>query len=251
MSKKLSVCIICKNEQKNIERCLQSVAWADEIIVLDSGSTDNTLEIAKRYTDKVFVREDWVGFGKQRQRAEALASNEWIFAIDCDEVVSEELRQEIVESLTAANEKTVIMINRLTSFCGQFIYHSGWYPDYVHRIYNRKHFGYNDKLVHEAVNHKGAQITKLKQNLLHYQYDDMHLYLAKRNNYANISATEKFEKGKSGSLTRAVLSSVVAFIRHYFFRRGFLDGRIGFAIAVIQMQYTFNKYMFLLYKKPK
>ncbi len=108
---KLSVCIICKNEKDKIERCLESVKWADEIIVLDSGSTDETRAIANKYTDKVFVRDDWQGFGEQRRRAEALATNDWIFAIDCDEVVSERLKEEIITTLAKCNEKNILKLN--------------------------------------------------------------------------------------------------------------------------------------------
>lgn len=248
MSNPLSVCIICKNEQEKIERCLNSVAWADEIVILDSGSTDATLDIAKKFTDKIYQREDWAGFGEQRRRAEALASHDWIFAIDCDEEVPEDLKNEIIERLASANEKDVFMLNRLTHFCGQYIYHSGWYPNLVHRIYNRKHFGYNDKLVHEAVSCKGATVSTLKNDLIHYQYNDLFSYLNKRNKYAEIGADEKIKKGKKASLSRAIFASLFAFVKHYFLKRGFLDGKIGFVISVIQMQYTFNKYMFLVYK---
>lgn len=247
---KLSVCIICKNEAAKIEQCLQSVSFADEIIVLDSGSTDDTVEIARRYTDNVHVRTDWNGFGEQRQRAEQLATNDWIFAIDCDEVVPDELAQEIQSKLKECTDDTVLYVNRLTHFCGQFIYHSGWYPSRIARIYNKRQYGYDDKMVHESVACKGARRVDLQHDLLHYQYDDLFEYLNKRNRYADASANEKMRRGKSSSLTRATLASLFAFIKHYFFKRGFLDGRIGFVISVIQAQYTFNKYMFLQYKKP-
>ncbi|MEH6822374.1 MAG: glycosyltransferase family 2 protein [Motiliproteus sp.] len=246
--KKLSVCIICMNEAKTIERCLQSVAFADEIVILDSGSTDATLEIARQYTDKIYSRKDWEGFGIQRQRAEQLASHDWIFAIDCDEVVSSLLKDEIRARLDQAKDGDVIRVNRLTNFCGHLIRHSGWYPDYVDRIYNRNQYGYNDKIVHESVNCKAARKITLKQDLLHYQFDDLFLYINKRNRYAESGANEKLKNHKSASLSRAVTASLTAFIKHYLLKRGFLDGRIGFVIAVIQMQYTFNKYLFLTYK---
>ncbi len=249
INKKISVCIICKNEEKNIERCLKSVDWADEIIIVDSGSCDATLEIAQKYTDKIFIRSDWPGFGKQKQRAEKLASHDWILAIDCDEEVTPELHHEILDALKNADEKTVFMVNRLTNLCGQFIYHSGWHPDYINRLYNRKYFGYNDKPVHESISCKGAHNVKLKHKLLHYQYDDLYLYISKRNSYAEAGACDKFLKNKKTSLSQAVLSALVAFMRHYFLRAGFLDGKLGFVISVIQMQYTFNKYLFLKYKK--
>jgi len=246
---KLSVCIICKNEEKHLEQCLQSVRFADEIVILDSGSDDGTLEIARRYTDQVHVRDDWDGFGIQRQRAEQLASHDWVMAIDCDEVVSDGLREEILAALAEADEHTVLRFNRLTNFCGHLIRHSGWYPDHIDRIYNRRHYGYNDNRVHEAVRCPGARRVTLSHDLLHHQYDDLFEYLNKRNRYAALGAEEKFARGKKGSLTRAVSGALTAFVRHYLLKRGFLDGRIGFVIAVIQMQYTFNKYLFLTYKK--
>lgn len=246
---KLSVCIISKNEQETLERCLESVKWADEIIILDSGSSDKTLTIAKQYTSKIFVQDDWRGFGEQRRRAEALATNDWVFALDCDEVVSEDLKNEILEKLTACNNNTVLRLNRLTHFCGQFIRHSGWYPDRIARIYNKNTTSYNQNLVHESVNTKDCNIVNLKHDLLHFQYQDIFSYLNKRNHYANIGAEQMHKKGKKASLTKATSSALFAFIRHYFLRLGFLDGKAGFIIAVIQSQYSFNKYLFAAYKK--
>ena len=193
---KLSVCIICKNEKDKIERCLESVKWADEIIVLDSGSTDETRAIANKYTDKVFVRDDWQGFGEQRRRAEALATNDWIFAIDCDEVVSERLKEEIITTLAKCNEKNILKLNRLTYFCGQFIRHSGWYPDRIARIYNKKITGYNQNLVHESVVMLDCKPIELKENILHFQHEDIFGYMNKRNHYAHIGAEQMVNKGK-------------------------------------------------------
>lgn len=248
MSNKISVCIICKNEENKIEACLQSVMWADEIVVLDSGSTDNTLTIVKKYTDKLFVREDWPGFGEQKRRAEALATNDWIFSIDADEVVPETLALEIQAAVSDANDEQVFSVNRLTHFCGEFVYHSGWYPDKLPRIYNRTRYRYNQKMVHESLECKDAPITDLQHNLLHYTFSDLSIYLQKRTGYAEAWAQERYNKGKKGSMLKGSLSAVFAFIRHYFLRRGFLDGRIGFLIAVIQFQYTFNKYALLKFK---
>lgn len=246
---KLSVCIICKNEESTLERCLESVKWADEIIIVDSGSTDKTLDIAKRYTNKIAIREDWEGFGKQRRRAEALASNDWVFAIDCDEVVSEELHKEIINTLNKIDNNSILVLNRLTHFCGKFIRHSGWYPSRIARIYNKKITNYNANLVHESVIKKGCKLVNLKADLLHYQYEDLFAYINKRNGYANIGADQLLKKDKSVSIGKAIGSSLFAFIRHYFLRLGFLDGKAGFVIAVIQSHYSFNKYLFADYRK--
>jgi len=246
---KLSICIICKNEENKITQCLDSVSWADEIIVVDSGSTDRTIEIARKFTDKIYIEADWQGFGIQRQRAEEYANNDWIFVIDCDEIVSEELKVEIINKVNNSNDDDVFCVNRLTNFCGEFIYHSGWYPDKIARIYNKQKYRYNSALVHEALDCKKANKIHLKGELFHYQYDDLYLYINKRNRYASLSADDKNRKGKKGSLTKATVSSLFAFIRHYFLRLGFLDGRLGFIIAIIQMQYTFNKYLFTCFYK--
>ncbi|XQF90363.1 glycosyltransferase family 2 protein [Pseudoalteromonas espejiana] len=246
---KLSVCIICKNEESTLERCLESVKWADEIIIVDSGSTDKTLDIAKRYTNKIAIREDWEGFGEQRRRAEALASNDWVFAIDCDEVVSEELHKEIINTLNKIDNNSILVLNRLTHFCGKFIRHSGWYPSRIARIYNKKITNYNTNLVHESVITKCCKLVNLKADLLHYQYEDLFAYINKRNGYANIGADQLLKKDKSVSIGKAIGSSLFAFIRHYFLRLGFLDGKAGFVIAVIQSHYSFNKYLFADYRK--
>jgi len=245
---KLSVCIICKNEQKRLANCLTSVTFADEIIVLDSGSTDQTVDIARQFTDKVFIRNEWPGFGEQRRRAEDLAGNDWILMIDSDEVVSDRLREEILSCLPSATPRQVFRINRLTHFCGQFIRHSGWYPDKICRLYNKQVYRYNRNLVHESLDCKGAELIELSGDLLHYTSSDLGIYLQKRTKYAGIWAEEQFAKGNRSSLPKAIFSSLFAFIRHYFIRAGFLDGKAGFLIAVIQMQYTFNKYILLIMK---
>jgi (heptosyl)LPS beta-1,4-glucosyltransferase len=249
--KKISICIICKNEESKIADCLASVSWADEIVIVDSGSTDNTLEIAKEFTDKIFVEESWSGFGLQRRRAEDFATNDWVFAIDCDEIVTEELKNEILSQVNIASNNDVFYINRLTNFCGQFIYHSGWYPDRIARLYNKVSYRYNEALVHEALDCKGCNKIRLKGDLLHYQYDDIYQYINKRNGYANLGAEYKHKQGKQSGILKATSSAIFAFIRHYFLRLGFMDGRLGFVIAIIQMQYTFNKYLFTYFLQRK
>lgn len=239
---KLSVCIICKNEEAKIENCLQSVTWADEIVLVDSGSTDKTLTLAAKYTDKIFIREDWDGFGEQRRRAEEYASNDWILAIDSDEVISEKLANEIQSHLSQLTEQSVLVLNRLSQFCGKFIYHSGWHPDPIVRIYNKQHYQYNQNLVHESVDCKGAKKVKLKEKLLHYTFDTVEQYQTKIDRYAVDWAEDRFRKGKKISIFRPYTSALFAFIRHFIFRLGFLDGIAGLKISNIQMRYTYDKY---------
>lgn len=245
MTNQLSVIIICQNEESRIGRCLESVRWADEIIVVDSGSTDKTLEIVAQYTDKIFFNTDWPGFGPQKRFAENKAGNDWVLSIDADEVVSDELCDEIIKIMDKADDSSVYRINRLTHFCGKFIKHSGWYPDRIVRLYNKQHYHFNDALVHEAVDCKGAQKIDLNGHLLHYTFQSLAEYMDKRNGYAKLWASSQFAKGRKVGVIELLIHSWFAFIRHYFLKLGLLDGYHGFLIAVIQMQYTFNKYNYL------
>lgn len=248
MNNKISVVIICKDEAKRIRRCLESVCWADEIVIVDSGSADKTLDIAREFTENIFDHHDWQGFGCQRRIAEDKASNDWILAIDSDEVLSLELQQEIKSVIESADENEVFRLNRLTHFCGKFIRHSGWYPDRIVRLYNKKKYRYNDAFVHEAVACKGAKIIDLKGMFFHYTADSLKEYIDKRNRYADAWAKRQQDKGKRAYILQILARPIFAFFRHYIFRLGFLDGYHGFLIAVIQMQYTFNKYNFLFFK---
>ncbi len=248
MKSKLSVTIICKNEESRIRRCLESVTWVDEIVVVDSGSTDNTLDIVAEYTDKIYTNEDWPGFGLQKRLAVDKASNNWILALDSDEVVSDQLKDEIIMCLSEAEEKTVYRINRLTHFCNKFIYHSGWHPDKIVRLFNKKHYTYNDKLVHETVQCKEAKKIDLKGKLFHYTFESLEEYMDKRNTYAKAWADSQYKKGRKTSVFEVVTHTLFSFVRHYVLRLGVLDGYHGFLISVIQMQYTFNKYNFLKFK---
>lgn len=248
MKNKLSVIIICKNEENRIRRCLESVRWVDEIVVVDSGSNDKTLEIVAEYTDKIFINTDWQGFGPQKKLAESKAENDWVLAIDSDEVVSEKLRDEIVSVIKKADDNNVYRLNRLTNFCNKFIRHSGWYPDRIVRLYNKKYYHYNDAFVHEAVSCKGARVIDLKGDLLHYQLDSLEDYIDKRNRYAKAWAESQFSKGRKTNVVEILVRCFFAFFRHYILRLGLLDGYHGLLIATIQMQYTFNKYSFLKFK---
>ena len=248
MNKKISVIIICKNEEQRIRSCLEAVAWADEIVLLDSGSTDSTLEIARAFTDKIYINTDWQGFGPQKRLAESYASHDWVLAIDSDEIVTEGLHREIIDSLESASEKTVFRINRLTYFCGKFIRHSGWHPDRIVRLYNKKNYHYNDAYVHEAVSCEGAKKIDLKEKLLHYQVLSLEDYIDKRNSYAKAWADAQYARGKKTNVLEIFVRSFFAFFRHYIIRLGVLDGYHGVLISVIQMQYTFNKYNFLKFR---
>lgn len=248
MKNKISVVIICKNEERIIRKCLDSVTWADEIVIVDSGSTDRTIEIVSEYTDKIFINSDWQGFGYQKKLAVNKASYDWVLSLDSDEVVSEELKAALLTHLDSLDNEKVYRINRLTHFCGKFIYHSGWYPSRIVRLFNRKHYDFNDKLVHETVSCKSAEKVNIEGKLYHYTFDSLEEYIDKRNRYAKAWAKGKYEQGKKVSVLSIISHSLFAFIRHYIIQFGFLDGYHGYLIAKIQMQYTFNKYNFLKFK---
>jgi len=245
---KLSAVLITKNAGEDFERCLQSLGFADEIVVLDSGSTDNTIAIAERAGARVFSSETWPGFGPQRQHAQQYARGEWLFWIDADEVVSDELAQSVQAVIKEAPANTVLKVSRLSWFFGRFIRHSGWYPDRVVRLYRRDEFGYNNAMVHEKVACEGAQVRVLAGELLHYTATDFQDYFNKSVRYAADWAEERAQRGEKANLFNACTHSVAAFLRYYFFKLGFLDGRHGFLLAATTAHYVFNKYAALWIK---
>lgn len=166
---RLSVALIVRNEAQNLPACLEQVRWAAEIVVLDAGSSDATLDIARRYTDKVFVAADWQGYGVQRQRAQAHATGDWVFMLDADERVTPELRSAIEKVVAEDRRDRVYAVPRLSWVFGRFIRHGGWYPDRVIRLYARDRARYNDALVHEKLVYDSAmQVENLQGDLLHY-----------------------------------------------------------------------------------
>jgi (heptosyl)LPS beta-1,4-glucosyltransferase len=240
----LSVVLITKNEAENLAPCLQGVAWADEIVVLDSGSTDETREIARRFTDKVYLDAQWQGFGVQRQRAQKKAKGDWIFVVDADERVTPELQQEICAILESDDRHTVYAIPRLSWAFGSYIRHSGWYPDYVVRMYPRERAGYDDAVVHEKVVFgKEMRVVRLHGNLLHYTFRDLEHWVKKTAHYATAWGERKQALGRRGSVGSALGHALGSFCTTYFLRRGFLDGRAGLILAVLGAYSRFLKYI--------
>lgn len=239
MSLGLSVILITKNEAANIRDCLRAVSWADEIIVVDSGSTDGTPQIAKEMGALVYSH-DWPGFGPQKNRALAYASKDWVFSIDADERVTPEQHAELERAMQEGGADGYFC-PRLSQFCGTFIWHSGWYPDYVLRLFKRGNGRFSDSLVHESIILEG-RAEKLKIPLLHYSYLTMDDVERKVEHYSNAAAQQMFEEGKRASWMRAALSGGWAFIRTYIVRFGVLDGGAGLQIALMNMRTTFLKY---------
>ncbi|WKE65814.1 glycosyltransferase family 2 protein [Gallaecimonas kandeliae] len=239
---KLSAVIITKNVAADLPNCLKSLDFVDEIVVLDSGSTDGTLKIAEAAGAKVFESTDWPGFGPQRQRAQQHAQGDWLFWIDADEVVTEELKAGILAAIEEQRPQVVYRANRLTDFFGRFIKHSGWYPDRIVRLHRSGEYRYDDALVHEKVDCKGALVLDLPGHLLHYTTGDFTSYLQKSVRYAGDWAEDRAKRGKKAGLLSASLRSFVAFLRKYLLQRGFLDGKHGLLLAIFTAHYTFNKY---------
>ena len=235
----LSVILITKNEASNICSCLESVAWADELIVVDSGSTDGTVAIARAMGAKVF-EHDWPGFGMQKNRALSYVSMDWVLSVDADERVSMELRAEIL-SVLKEPKTDGYFIPRLSQFCGTFIHHCGWYPDYVLRLFRRDKGRFSDSLVHESVQLDGRS-EKLTSDLLHYSYIDDADVDRKVEHYSNAAARQMFLAGKRSGLPRAFLSAVWAFLRTYVIRMGVLDGLAGWHISKMNAHTTWLKY---------
>lgn len=240
MVEPVSVVIIAKNESRHIEACLQSVQWADEIVVVDSGSSDDTCAIARRYTDKVFELP-WQGFGPQKQAAVDLASHTMIFSIDCDERVPEELADELRGILRAGPAFAGYWVPRRTFIGAKEIRHSGWSPDLVVRLFDRNRARFSDHLVHESVVVDGPT-SICSQSLLHFSFQSIGDMLPKLNQYSALAAQQMFESGKRCGWCSLIVKPVAAFMKTYVVKRGFLDGFEGLVIAVISSLSAFMKY---------
>ena len=242
---KLSVTIITKNEEAAIAACLASVAWVDEIVVVDSGSTDKTVEICKAHGAIVHSTKQWPGFGPQKNSALGFASHEWVLSIDADERISLELRAEIEQALSLNTSNVAYQIPRSSSYCGQFMRHSGWWPDYVLRLFPKSQAIFSDDIVHEHVIFKG-EIRTFKNPLLHISYIDLEEVLDKTNRYSSDGAAKLAGRGKTASLSSAILHGLWAFLRTYVLKLGFLDGRMGFILAVSNAETTYYRYLKLM-----
>lgn len=244
----LSVIIITKNEALNIRECIESVKWADEIIVVDSGSTDDTVAICREFTPHVYSH-DWPGFGVQKNRALDYASKDWVLSLDADERVTPELRAEIETTLHEGKARGY-EIPRLSSFCGKFMHHSGWYPDYVLRLFRRGSARFSDSLVHERLI-IDSKTERLESLLLHYAFENLEEVLHKTNQYSTAGAQMQFQRGRNSSLSGAVLRGLWSFVRTFVLRAGFLDGREGFILAVSNAEGTYYRYLKLMLLNKK
>ena len=237
---RISVCLITKNEEAHVRECLESVDWADEIVVVDSFSTDRTVEMARTFTDKVVQRE-WPGINAQRQFALEQATGEWVFCIDADERVSPELRQSILAAFRDGEPACDgFYCARLTRFLGRWIRHSGWYPDYKLRLFRRSKGRFGDNDPHDQVLLEGPT-RKLKGDLIHHTYRDLAHNVATVNSFTSTAVEGVHRRGGRFRVTMILLDPPVTFFKKVVLQRGFLDGVPGVIIAVVSAFRAFLK----------
>ena len=242
----LSVIVIAKDEEASIARTLESVAFADEVVVVDSGSTDRTVAIARGLGAKVTINADWPGFGPQKNRALDLATGDWVLSLDADEWLTAESAEEIRRVVGAnAAEVAAYRMPRRSSFCGRFLRHSGWWPDYVLRLFRRGRARFSDDVVHERVIADG-KIGTLSLPIMHETFVDLEDLVDKMNRYSTHGARQLQREGKSSSLVEAIARALWAFFRTYVLRAGFLDGREGFMLAWATAEGTYYRYAKLM-----
>ncbi|WP_169940060.1 glycosyltransferase family 2 protein [Campylobacter sp. RM15925] len=229
----LSVVILTFNSEKYLKEVLQSASFADEIIVLDSGSSDTTEQICKQFKNVKFQHQSWLGFGKQKRAAVDLASNDWVFALDSDEVIMPLLKDEIL-SVLKEPEFDAYKVARLNLFFGKEVRSMGLYPDFTVRLFNKNRANFNDKEVHEKVVVKG-DTGELKNPLKHYAYESIEQFIAKQNRYSSLGAQK--------SKFKAIFNPAWTFFRLFILKKGFMDGWHGYVIAKLYAQYTFWKYI--------
>ncbi len=237
---KVSATIITLNEERKIARTIESLRCCDEVVVLDSGSTDRTCAVAGALGARV-IGEAWRGYAGQKNRAAECAANDWILSLDADETLSEELEAEILELKQDGAKYCAYKMPRMAQYLGRWIRHSGWYPDKKVRLYDRRLGAWQGQYVHESVEVKGP-VGELNGAIHHFTCDSLSEHLITLNRYTSLAAEELKARGKKPSLSRLALDPVWTFFRTYILQRGFLDGAAGLAIAYMAALYTFLKY---------
>jgi len=243
MTQKLSVAIITFNEEENIRRTLESIQWADEIVVVDSGSTDNTVAICREYTN-IVMHQDWRGFAAQKNLAIEKTSGDWVLSLDADEPVEPELAEEIRRIIASPDGCDGYQIPRKTFFLGQLIRHGGWYPDYNLRLIRKGKGRFAERAVHEAIQVQG-KIGRTRHALLHYAFPDISGYMSSINKYSSLAVVVMSERGISEAKIgwiNILCRPMLTFIFKYVIRLGFLDGKHGLILNLFHSYYVFAKY---------
>ena len=238
--KRLSIIIVAKNEEQNISECVRSARFADEVIVLDSGSTDRTVELARAAGAQV-VQADWPGYGPQNNRGIDRATGDWFFILDADERISEALAREIRQAIEG-DAFDCYRVPRISMFAGRFMHHGGWRPDYTWRLARRGHGRFTEHFLHAHMQVQGRRGT-LRESIVHYSYRSMEAVLEKLDRYSSGGARDMAERNRKGSLGKAIAHGGWAFLRSYVLQRGFLDGRFGFMLAVFNAETTYYRYV--------
>jgi glycosyltransferase involved in cell wall biosynthesis len=235
----LSATIITRNEEKNIVDCLASLDFVDEIVVVDSGSTDRTEDICRTNPKVRFFHQEWLGYGKQKNLAASLARHDWILNLDADERISPTLGQSIecadFGSFSAAR------MARENYFGKRWVRHCGWYPDYTTRLYDRRVCRFSERLVHESLEHDG-RVATLNGNLFHHTYADISDYLRRMDTYSTLAAQELHKRGRTAAAADLLVRPFLTFLKMYLMRKGFLEGFFGLVLSLLYAQYTFCKY---------
>ena len=243
MTARLSVTIITKNEEANIRRTLESVHWVDEIVVLDSGSTDQTVHICREFTDKVF-HQAWLGYGQQKNAAIDRASGDWVLSLDADEPIEAALSEEIRAIVASPAAKDGYRIPRKTFFLGKWVRHGGWYPDYNLRLFRKGAGRFSERVVHEAVTVEGT-VGRTRHAILHHAYPDLESYLGSINKYSTLAVDNMTDSGITPfktSWVNLLFRPLFTFLQKYVFRLGFLDGKHGLVLNLFHASYVFTKY---------
>jgi (heptosyl)LPS beta-1,4-glucosyltransferase len=233
--------IITKNEADAIADALKSLSWADEIVVVDAESTDDTVAIARQFTDRVFVRP-WKGYVDQKNHAASIATHDWIFSLDADERVPVDLSAEMRALLVADPKHAGYRMPRVSFYLGRWIRTTDMYPDYQLRLYNRRKGRWDGLHVHESVKVDDNSIGYLKSELQHYPYRDLSEHLIRMDRYTTLAARQMFEKGKRATRVELLIHPPVAFLRNYVLKGGFRDGKAGLIVSMVNSYYVMLKF---------
>ncbi|MBI4468722.1 MAG: glycosyltransferase family 2 protein [Acidobacteria bacterium] len=234
---KITVAMITRNEEDRIVDALASVPWADEIVIVDAQSTDRTVEVARRFTDRIFVRS-WPGYAAQKNFADDQASHEWVFSLDADERVSSELSESILDRKSKEPDCDGYRVARRAWYLGRWIRHSGWYPDYQLRLYRRSNARWRGDYVHESVWLQG-RLGQLDGDLLHFTRRNLAEHHTVLGKYTSLAADSDLALGRRVTLLQLLFRPPLTFLKSYLLRLGFLDGTAGFMIAGFAAYYVF------------